>query len=199
MIIAFNKPYGILSQFSQKEPEHRTLSEFGFPKGVYPIGRLDKDSEGLLLLSDEKKWNNILLNPKNAHERTYHVQVEGIAVKDSVAKLEKGIILKGIKTKSCRAKLIENPGYPERVPPIRFRLKIPTSWIELILTEGKNRQVRHMTSAVGLPALRLIRVAIGSFKLAGIPEGKWRELSNDDKKLLTLRDKPHKNLYYQHL
>jgi 23S rRNA pseudouridine2457 synthase len=184
MLIAFNKPYGVLSQFTKESPEHRTLAEFGFPKQVYPIGRLDWDSEGLLLLSDEKEWNDLLLNPKHAHERTYHVQVEGIANEEAMTKLEKGVVIQGRKTKPCRAKLIAEPDYPPRNPPIRFRFSIPTSWIELRLTEGKNRQVRRMTAAAGFPVLRLIRTAIGKLILDDLAPGKWCELDSREKQLL---------------
>lgn len=184
MLVAFNKPYGVLSQFTKESPDHRTLAEFGFPKNAYPIGRLDWDSEGLILLSDEKKWNDYLLNPKNEHERTYHAQVEGIATQEAMAKLQKGILIQDYKTKPCQAALLKDPPYPPRNPPIRFRLKIPTSWIELKLTEGKNRQVRRMTAAVGLPTLRLIRVAIGNFKLGNLASGQWRELNQDEREIL---------------
>ena len=186
MILAFNKPYGILSQFTKQAPGHRTLAEFGFPKHVYPLGRLDWDSEGLLLLSDEKEWNDLLLHPSRGHTRTYHVQVEGIAAAEALARLEKGILIQGRKTQSCRARRLEEPGCPPRIPPIRFRLSVPTSWIELQLTEGKNRQVRRMTAAVGFPTLRLIRAAIGAFELnrKDIPEGTWRELTPAQRELL---------------
>lgn len=184
MIIVFHKPYGILSQFTKEKLDHKTLAEFGFPKDVYPIGRLDWDSEGLLLLSDEKEWNDKLLNPKHAHERTYHVQVEGLATEDSISKLEKGIIIQGKKTKPCKVKLLYHVDYPERNPPVRFRKLIPTSWIELKLTEGKNRQVRRMTASVGFPTLRLIRVAIGELKLSDLSPGKWHELNDNQRSLL---------------
>lgn len=184
MILAFNKPYGILSQFTKQAPDHRTLAEFGFPKDVYPIGRLDWDSEGLLLLSDEKEWNDFLLHPRHGHERTYHAQVEGIADEEAVKKLEKGVLIQGVKTQPCRARLLTDPGYPPRNPPIRFRLSIPTSWIELKLTEGKNRQVRRMSAAVGFPTLRLVRAAIGGFQPADLELGKWRELKAAEIELL---------------
>lgn len=177
MILVFHKPYGVLSQFTEKMPQHRTLAEFRFPKNVYPIGRLDWDSEGLLLLSDEKKWNDRLLHPRHAHERTYHVQVEGIPTEDAIARLKKGIVIQGYQTKPCAAQLLRDPGYPVRAVPIRVRLKIPTSWIELKLTEGKNRQVRRMTAAVGFPTLRLIRVALGKLSLGDLAAGAWRELN----------------------
>ena len=184
MILAFNKPYGVLSQFTKQEPGHRTLAEFGFSKRIYPLGRLDWDSEGLLLLSDEKEWNAFLLHPRHRHARTYHAQVEGIATADAMIKLRKGVLIQGRKTQPCQARRFDEPGYPPRNPPIRFRLSVPTSWIELKLTEGKNRQVRRMTAAVGFPTLRLIRTAIGAFGLGDLPAGKWRELSHEQRELL---------------
>ncbi|OGW79253.1 MAG: pseudouridine synthase [Omnitrophica bacterium RIFCSPLOWO2_12_FULL_44_17] len=184
MILAFHKPYGVLSQFTKQHPEHRTLSEFGFPKQVYPIGRLDWDSEGLLLLSNEKEWNDFLLHPRHAHERTYHVQGEGIATEEAMTNLRKGVLIQGRKTKPCHARLLAESNYSPRNPPIRFRLSVPTSWIELKLIEGKNRQVRHMTAAIGFPTLRLIRTAIGTFQLGNLMPGKWRELSPGEKQLL---------------
>ena len=186
MLLAFNKPYGILSQFTKQEPGHRTLAEFGFPKGVYPLGRLDWDSEGLLLLSDEKAWNDLLLHPRHAHERTYHAQVEGVAEALALTRIEKGILIRGRKTKPCRARWIKDPDYPARNPPIRFRLSVPTSWIELKLIEGKNRQVRRMTAAVGFPTLRLIRTAIGAFEAVGLAQGQWRELGSKEINLLKI-------------
>ncbi|HNX68684.1 MAG TPA: pseudouridine synthase [Candidatus Omnitrophota bacterium] len=189
MILAFHKPYGILSQFTQQEPEHRTLAEFGFPEQVYPIGRLDWDSEGLLLLSDEKEWNDLLLHPRHGHERTYHAQVEGLATEEAMAQLRKGVMIQGRKTEPCQARLIADPGYPPRDPPIRFRLSVPTSWVELKLIEGKNRQVRRMTAAVGFPTLRLVRTAIGAFELGSLAEGKWRELDPRQRQLLKIKEK----------
>ena len=186
MFIAFHKPYGVLSQFTKEAPDHRTLAEFGFPKHVYPIGRLDWDSEGLLLLSDETEWNEKLLHPRHAHERTYQAQVEGLATTEAMTRLQKGVLIQGYKTAPCKARLLKDPGYPPRVPPIRSRLSVPTSWIELILTEGKNRQVRRMTAAVGFPTLRLIRVAIGSLGLGDLTVGKWTKLDTPAiKRLLT--------------
>lgn len=184
MLLAFHKPYGILSQFTKEAPHHRTLAEFGFPKGVYPVGRLDEDSEGLLLLTDDRKWNERLLRPVHGHTRTYHVQVEGIATEDALAKLRKGVLIQRIKTQPCQATLLKTPDYPPRDPPIRFRLSVPTSWIEMRLIEGKNRQVRRMTAAVGFPTLRLIRVAIGQLRLGGLERGKWREVTAQETALL---------------
>lgn len=187
MIIAFHKPYGVLSQFTQGNSEHKTLAEFGFPGWLHPIGRLDWDSEGLLLLSDEPEWNDYLLHPRHAHERVYHAQVEGVATEEAMAKLRRGVVLKDGPTRPCGAQLLPDPGYAERSTPIRFRLSVPTSWISLTLTEGKNRQVRRMTAAVGLPTLRLIRVSIGAYRLADLPLGKWVELG--DKGRQTLMEK----------
>ncbi len=156
------KPFKVLCQFSQAEGK-RTLKEFfDFPKDVYPVGRLDEDTEGLLILTNYTSLNNKLLDPKNSHIRTYLIQVEGIITDEALKKLESGLAIKirgeRHKTKSAKAKfLVEEPLLPERVPPIRFRKNSPTSWIELSLTEGKNHQVRKMTAAVGFPTLRLIR------------------------------------------
>ena len=177
MLIAFNKPFGVLSQFTSDGSKHRTLAEFGFPKNVYPIGRLDADSEGLLLLSDEAKWNEKLLHPQNAHEREYWAQVEKIPPSESLRKLEKGILIQGRKTLPCRAWILEpQPGIPLRVPPIRFRKSVADCWIGLELIEGKNRQVRKMAAAIGHPTLRLIRARIGNFWLGDLPQGHWKIL-----------------------
>jgi 23S rRNA pseudouridine2457 synthase len=184
MLIAFHKPYGVLSQFTDDKTSHKTLAEFGFPIRVYPIGRLDWDSEGLLLLSDEKKWNDLLLNPRNAHERTYHAQVEGVATEAAMAVLRKGVRIQDWTTLPCGADLLEDPGYAERSTPIRFRKAIPTSWVEIRLIEGKNRQVRRMTAAVGFPTLRLLRSAVGGFALGKLKPGKWVELGAEEKRTL---------------
>ena len=177
MLIAFNKPYGVLSQFTSDGSPNRPLAEFGFPKNVYAIGRLDADSEGLLLLSNEAKWNDQLLNPRHAHEREYWAQVEKIPSAESLSKLEKGILIQGHKTLPCKSWLLEpQPKIPPRVPPIRFRKSVPDRWIGLQLVEGKNRQVRRMTAAIGHPTLRLLRVRIGNFWLGDLAAGAWREL-----------------------
>lgn len=188
MILVFNKPYGILSQFTQQEPDHRTLAEFGFPESVYPIGRLDWDSEGMLLLSDEKEWTDFLLNPKHGHARTYHAQVEGIATEEAMEKLRQGVMIQGVKTLPARASLLADPGYPPRNPPIRYRKSVPDSWIELKITEGRNRQVRRMTAAVGFPTLRLIRAGIMRLRFDGLEPGKWRELKHAERDLLLKKD-----------
>jgi 23S rRNA pseudouridine2457 synthase len=178
MVIAFNKPYGVLSQFTGDGSPNRPLAEFGFPRNVYPIGRLDADSEGLLLLSDEPAWNEKLLHPRHAHEREYWAQVEKIPTPETLRQLEKGIVIQGRKTLPCRAWLLApQPEVSPRVPPIRFRKSVPDCWIGLELIEGKNRQVRRMTAAIGHPTLRLMRVRIGNFHLDTLPAGKWKALS----------------------
>lgn len=182
MVIAFHKPYGVLCQFTPDQPGQRTLAEFGFPTGVYPVGRLDLDSEGLLLLADEPGFNNRLLDPKTAHFRTYLAQVEGIPTRGAVTRLERGgLVIQGYRTRPCRARLLDSaPDIPPRDPPVRFRRAIPTSWLELQLTEGKNRQVRRMTALVGFPTLRLIRMGIGGFSALELGEGTWRVLQTED-------------------
>lgn len=178
--IAFHKPYGILSQFTGEDGQ-RTLAEFALPPGVYAAGRLDMDSEGLLLLSDDGPFIKRLLDPENGHERTYWAQVEGEPEQADLARLSNGVVFKGYRSKPCRAeKIIPQPDVPPREPPIRFRKSIPTCWIRLTLTEGKNRQVRRMTAAAGFPTLRLIRQAIGRLNLGDLPPGMWREVQKSD-------------------
>lgn len=174
--IAFYKPYGVLSQFTP-EGGHDGLNAFGLPPDVYAAGRLDHDSEGLLLLTNDGRLIKKLLDPASGHPRTYLAQVDGAITRQAVERLCKGVVIKGYKTKPCQAEIVEEPaGLPERVPPIRFRKNIPTSWIRLTLTEGKNRQVRHMTAAVGFPTLRLIRISIGNLTLDGLSSGKWKDV-----------------------
>jgi 23S rRNA pseudouridine2457 synthase len=185
MLIAFNKPFGALSQFTGDGSPNRALAEFEFPKNVYPIGRLDADSEGLLLLSDEPEWNEKILHPRHAHEREYWAQVEKIPAAESLKKLEKGILIQGRKTLPCRAWILEpQPEIPPRVPPIRFRKSVPDCWIGLELIEGKNRQVRKMTAAISHPTLRLMRVRIGALKLDDLETEKWKILSAEERKLV---------------
>jgi 23S rRNA pseudouridine2457 synthase len=177
VLIAFNKPYGVLSQFTSDGSANRTLAEFCFPPRVYAIGRLDADSEGLLLLSDEAGVNTRLLDPQRGHARIYWAQVEGIPTAEALEKLAHGVVVQGRKTLPCRAWMLEpQPNVPPRVPPIRFRKSVPDRWIGLELVEGKNRQVRRMTAAVGHPTLRLIRVRIGQFELGDLAAGQWKEL-----------------------
>jgi 23S rRNA pseudouridine2457 synthase len=182
MVIAFHKPYGVLCQFTPDQPGQRTLADFAFPAEVYPVGRLDMDSEGLLLLSDEAGFNHRLLDPQAAHGRTYWAQVEGAPNDEALMRLQRGgIEIQNYRTLPCGAQLLEpEPHVAERNPPVRFRKLIPTSWMELRLTEGKNRQVRRMTAAVGYPTLRLIRAAIGNFELGALAEGEWRVLEKSD-------------------
>lgn len=180
MLLALNKPFGVLSQFTPDHPGQRTLAEFGLPPGVYPLGRLDRDSEGLLLLSDEPGLNTKLLDPSRAHPRTYWVQVDGDITEDALQLLREGVVIGGRRTLPAGARTI-HPEVPPRDPPIRFRKNIPTSWIALALREGRNRQVRKMTAAAGFPTLRLIRMRIGRFDLpADLPPGHWRELNPDE-------------------
>ncbi len=188
MIIALNKPYGVLSQFTP-EPgsSYTTLQQFGLPPEVYPIGRLDADSEGLLLLSDEKGLVARLLEPINAHERTYWVQVEGIPSEDALTMMANGVVVQNTATLPCTVKrLVPEPRVEDRNPPIRQRATIPTSWLELTLIEGKNRQVRRMTAKVGYPTLRLLRVRSGGLDLGDlqIGSGFWRVLDDSERTLL---------------
>jgi 23S rRNA pseudouridine2457 synthase len=176
------KPYGMICQFS-KEGDKPTLADlaFDFPKDVYPLGRLDTDSEGLLILTNDKKLNHKLLNPDFAHERTYYVQVDGQIHKEALKQLEEGITIRINKkdyfTSPAKAQRIDEPTLPPRNPPVRYRAAIPTSWISLALTEGKNRQVRHMTAAVKFPTLRLVRYAIKNIELEEMQSGDILELS----------------------
>ena len=188
MVIAFHKPYGVLCQFTPDQPGQRTLAEFGFPAGVYPVGRLDMDSEGLLLLSDEAGFNHRLLDPKTAHPRTYLAQVEGVPTAEAMAKLARGgIDIQGHRTRPCKVVLPDpQPEFPPREPPVRFRQSIPTCWLELRLIEGKNRQVRRMTAAVGFPTLRLLRTAIGGFH-GRLEDGQWRVLEEAEQRLIWVR------------
>jgi len=165
------KPFGMLSQFS-REGEHATLADldFIFPKDIYPVGRLDADSEGLLLLTNDNYLKTKLLEPRNLHERTYYVQVEGEITNEACERLAEGVTIsingKSYLTLPAKASPLEEPILPERNPPIRFRKNIPTSWVSITLHEGKNRQVRRMTAAVGFPTLRLARWSIGKISLA---------------------------------
>ena len=186
MLLAFHKPYGVLSQFTPEPGSvFRTLAEFGFPKGVYPIGRLDADSEGLLLLSDEAELNQRLLHPRHAHEREYWVQVERVPTAEALGKLAQGLVIQGHRTLPCRARLLDpQPQMPPRDPPIRVRKNVPDAWLTLELVEGKNRQVRRMTAAIGHPTLRLVRVRIGQLRVEGFAAGGWRELGVTERKLV---------------
>ena len=176
------KPYQMLCQFS-REGEKETLADlaFDFPKDVYPVGRLDTDSEGLLILTNDKKLNHKLLNPQFAHKRTYYVQVDGQIHKAAIKHLEEGVTIRVNKrdyfTNPAKAEIIQEPTLPPRNPPVRYRASIPTSWISLTLTEGKNRQVRHMTAAVKFPTLRLVRYSIENLTIGDMQAGDIVELS----------------------
>ncbi|GAA5481097.1 pseudouridine synthase [Haloferula sargassicola] len=184
MLLAFHKPHDVLSQFTPDHPGQRTLAEFGFPENVWPIGRLDRDSEGLLLLSDEKPLVDRLLNPRSKQPKTYLAQVEGLPSPAALEKLSNGsIVVQGHRCAPARAELLDpQPDVPPRDPPIRVRREIPDRWISLTLTEGKNRQVRRMTAAAGHPTLRLVRVAIGQLELGDLAAGSWRELTPTDRR-----------------
>jgi 23S rRNA pseudouridine2457 synthase len=175
--ILFNKPYGVLSQFTDAEGR-TTLNTFGpFPHDVYAAGRLDADSEGLLLLTNDNQLNRRITEPGFGHPRTYLVQVERIPTEDALRRLRNGIILQGRRTQPAEVRLLKlEPDLPERAVPIRFRKNTPTAWLEVTLQEGRNRQVRRMTAAVGHPTLRLVRIRIGSLSIDGLAPGKWRHV-----------------------
>lgn len=179
--IAFFKPYGILSQFTSDKPEE-TLSHFNLPKEVYPSGRLDKDSEGLLILSNDGSFIDQLLNPKFDKEKIYWVQVENIPSDESLDKLRRGgIEIQDYKTRPAKVKILDpQPDFPERDPPVRFRKTIPTCWLEIIISEGKNRQVRRMTASINHPTLRLVRMQVGKYKLGQLKPGEWCEIKKSD-------------------
>lgn len=182
MLIAFHKPYGVLSQFSPDGSANRTLAAFGLPKGVYPVGRLDADSEGLLLLSDEPGLNRRLLFPKYRHPREYWAQVERVPTPETLRRLTGGVFIAGRKTLPVRAWILDpQPDIPPRDPPVRFRKTVPTCWIGLELVEGRNRQVRRMTAAIGHPTLRLWRVRIGAYTPDNLEPGGWKRLSSKDR------------------
>ncbi len=185
MLIAFNKPYGVLSHFRSDGSPNRTLADFGFPRHVYAVGRLDADSEGLLLLSDEPGLNQRLLHPRQAHAREYWAQVERIPTPEALERLPKGVMIQGRRTLPCHAWHLEpQPVLPAREPPIRERKNVPVCWIALELVEGKNRQVRRMTAAIGHPTLRLIRMRIGRFALPDLAPGQWRVLNPAERSLV---------------
>ena len=176
--IIFHKPYGVLSQFTQESPKHITLKEYIDVPDVYAVGRLDWDSEGLLLLTNDGQLQHRLAHPRFGHQRTYWAQVERIPDVDAIHQLQSGVEIQDYRTRPAQVRLLlEEPSVVQRIPPIRFRKNIPTAWLEMTLTEGKNRQVRRMTAAVGFPTLRLIRISIGNIQLDDLSPGQWRELT----------------------
>ena len=192
--ILFYKPYGVLCQFTDNSNNPRpTLKDYIPIPEVYSVGRLDRDSEGLLLLTDHGQLKNRLTDPKFAHPRTYYVQVEGIPDRSALDKLRNGITIKNYRTRKAKVRLLSSePNLPPRIPPIRDRKSIPTSWLKMTLTEGKNRQVRRMTAAVGFPTLRLVRISMGDdahrLDLSDLNPGEWRKLSaNETESLLNLK------------
>lgn len=178
MLLAFNKPFGVACKFSP-EPGRKTLADFIDVRGVYPAGRLDTDSEGLLLLTDDGALQARITDPRHKLAKVYWAQVEGEPTPQAIETLCRGVDLGEYVTRTAEARLIEEPAqlWP-RNPPIRFRARIPTRWIQLTLREGKNRQVRRMTARVGFPTLRLIRAAVGAVDLAGLEPGRWREVQS---------------------
>ena len=177
--VLFNKPYGVLCQFSA-QPDRQTLGDFLRVPQVYPAGRLDADSEGLLVLTSDGALQHEITDPRRKLAKTYCVQVEGTVTESALETLRRGVELPDYKTRPATARLIDEPAWLwPRVPPIRERRFIPTSWIELAITEGRNRQVRRMAAAVGFPVLRLIRFAVGPWTLEGLHPGAWREVEVD--------------------
>jgi 23S rRNA pseudouridine2457 synthase len=176
--ILFNKPYGVLSQFTDEGTGHPTLKQYIDVPGIYAAGRLDRDSEGLLLLTNDGSLIKRLTDPGHHIEKTYWVMVEGSPTQEKLAQLEQGIQLKDILTLPARVRLIPDPNLPPRSKPVTPHG--PTAWIEIRLREGKKRQIRHMTAAVGLPTLRLVRVAIGRIRLGDLEPGTWRDLTPDE-------------------
>jgi 23S rRNA pseudouridine2457 synthase len=182
------KPFGVLTQFTDRTvPPRPTLADYVPIPHVYSAGRLDADSEGLLLLTDDGRLKHRLMQPEFAHTRTYYVQVEGIPDDRALEELSAGVIVQGERTRPAEAKRIAEPALEPRVPPVRFRAAIPTSWISLTLTEGRNRQVRRMTAAVGFPTLRLVRWSMENLTIAGMTPGQWRDLSGPELRSLKKR------------
>ena len=186
VLIAFNKPFGVLCQFTDRSAPgaasgalaRPTLAGFGLPPAVYPAGRLDHDSEGLLLLTDDGRLAHRLTDPRHKQPKTYWVQVEGTPEPDRLAVLRSGIVLRDGPTLPAHVERIEPPALWPRTPPVRVRRTVPDAWLSITLTEGRNRQVRRMTAAIGLPTLRLVRASIGGIGLDGLTPGAWRRLDS---------------------
>jgi len=174
-LFLFNKPYLVLSQFTDNEGR-KTLADFIDQPGIYPAGRLDYDSEGLLLLTDDGRLQHRIASPDMKLAKTYVIQVEGEVTDEALKQLRRGVELKDGLTRPAKARRIDEPDFAPRVPPVRERKTVPTSWVELVISEGKNRQVRRMSAAVGFPTLRLIRTRIGNWNLEGIEEGQYQEI-----------------------
>jgi 23S rRNA pseudouridine2457 synthase len=187
--ILFNKPFNVLSQFSSDGSEKITLKKFIDVPDIYPVGRLDYDSEGLMLLTSDGPLQHRLSHPKFEHPRTYWVQVENQPSHSDLLPLQTGgVKIQDYLTKPAQVELIEAPNLDDRIPPIRSRQAIPTAWLAITLTEGRNRQVRRMTAAIGFPTLRLVRAQIGHLHLEDLPSGQWRDLS--DAELSRLKNNP---------
>jgi len=183
--LLFHKPYGVLTQFSSPPgTQHPTLKDYIPIPAVYPVGRLDRDSEGLLLLTNDGPMQHRLSAPQFGHSRTYWVQVERIPDAAALARLRQGVEIQQYRTRPAAVQMLPQTPLPPRDPPIRFRKQVPTAWIEITLTEGRNRQVRRMTAAVGFPTLRLVRVAIAHLQLVGLVPGQWRDLTPTELKRL---------------
>ena len=178
-LLLFNKPYGVLTQFSRSNTSTPVLADYIELTGFYPAGRLDKDSEGLLVLTDDGKVQHCISHPRHKLVKTYWVQVEGNPPQAAIEQLRKGVLLKDGLTAPAEATSMAEPTIWPRQPPIRYRATIPTSWLELKISEGRNRQVRRMTAAIGFPTLRLIRYAVGNWNLQGLAPGQWRCLEID--------------------
>lgn len=178
MLIAFNKPFNVLCQFTDRStPPRATLAGFGLPADVYAAGRLDYDSEGLLLLTDNGRLANRLTDPKHKQPKTYWVMVEGTPAAEQLQALRDGVVLNDGPTRPAQVRLLDPaPQLWPRNPPVRYRKNVPDAWLEITISEGRNRQVRRMTAAVGLPTLRLVRVAIGAHRLDGLAPGQWRRI-----------------------
>lgn len=178
--ILFHKPFNVLSQFTPEDGA-KSLGEFNLPPDVYAAGRLDKDSEGLLLLTNDGLMIEKLLNPKNEKPKTYWVLVERVPTEESLEKMRKGLKIEDYLTKPCKVRILDpQPEVPPRDPPVRFRKTVQDIWIEITITEGKNRQVRKMTANIGHPTLRLIRKKIGNLELGELKPGEWREIKKDE-------------------